>query len=82
VVSCLSFCRITNAVKESGGLKERLFHAAYNAKRQAIINGRNPSPMWDRLVFNKIKARLGGRVRLMTSGASPLSADVMEFLRM
>ncbi|KAG8089095.1 hypothetical protein GUJ93_ZPchr0011g27568 [Zizania palustris] len=75
------YAAITNAVKESGGLKERLFHAAYNAKRQAIINGRSPSPMWDRLVFNKIKSRLGGRVRLMTSGASPLSADVMEFLR-
>uniref|UniRef100_A0A0D9XWV0 Long-chain-fatty-acid--CoA ligase n=1 Tax=Leersia perrieri TaxID=77586 RepID=A0A0D9XWV0_9ORYZ len=75
------YAAITNAVKESGGLKERLFHAAYNAKRQAIINGRNPSPMWDKLVFNKIKARLGGRVRIMTSGASPLSAAVMEFLR-
>ncbi|RLM69582.1 long chain acyl-CoA synthetase 6, peroxisomal-like isoform X1 [Panicum miliaceum] len=73
--------RITNAVKESGGLKEKLFRTAYNAKRQAILTGRNPSPMWDKLVFNKIKARLGGRVRLMCSGASPLSADVMEFLR-
>jgi long-chain acyl-CoA synthetase len=75
------YSAITNAVKESGGLKERLFRTAYNAKRQAIINGRNPSPMWDKLVFNKIKARLGGRVRLMSSGASPLSPDVMEFLR-
>jgi long-chain acyl-CoA synthetase len=75
------YAAITNAVKESGGLKERFFHAAYNAKRQAIMNGRNLSPMWDKLVFNKIKARLGGRVRLMSSGASPLSADVMEFLR-
>ncbi|KAF7043261.1 hypothetical protein CFC21_052645 [Triticum aestivum] len=75
------YAAITNAVKESGGLKERLFHAAYNAKRQAIINGRNPSPVWDKLVFNKIKARLGGRVRVMSSGASPLSPDVMEFLR-
>ncbi|KAK8450215.1 hypothetical protein SEVIR_7G332200v4 [Setaria viridis] len=75
------YAAITNAVKESGGLKEKLFHSAYNAKRQAIIKGRNPSPMWDKLVFNKIKARLGGRVRLMSSGASPLSADVMEFLR-
>ncbi|GMP40292.1 hypothetical protein CsSME_00010793 [Camellia sinensis var. sinensis] len=37
--------------------------------------------MWDRLVFNKIKARLGGRVRFLGSGASPLSPDVMEFLR-
>ncbi|XP_062182635.1 long chain acyl-CoA synthetase 6, peroxisomal-like isoform X2 [Phragmites australis] len=75
------YAAITHAVKESGGLKERLFHAAYNAKRQAIINGKNPSSMWDKLVFNKIKARLGGRVRLMFSGASPLSPDVMEFLR-
>lgn len=27
-------------MKEAGGLKERLFRAAYNAKRQAILNGR------------------------------------------
>jgi len=28
-------------VKESGGLKEKLFHTAYNAKRQAILTGKN-----------------------------------------
>ncbi|KAJ3681040.1 hypothetical protein LUZ60_015529 [Juncus effusus] len=72
---------IINAVKESGGLKERLFNAAYNSKRQALLNGKNPSPIWDRLVFNKIKDKLGGRVRFMTSGASPLSPDVMDFLK-
>ncbi|XP_072150806.1 long chain acyl-CoA synthetase 6, peroxisomal isoform X7 [Setaria viridis] len=33
------YAAITNAVKESGGLKEKLFHSAYNAKRQAIIKG-------------------------------------------
>ena len=31
--------RIINAVKTSGVLKERLFNAAYNSKRQAIMNG-------------------------------------------
>ncbi|XP_057476012.1 long chain acyl-CoA synthetase 6, peroxisomal [Actinidia eriantha] len=72
---------IVNAVKTSGGLRERLFNAAYNAKKQAVLTGKNPSPMWDRLVFNKIKDKLGGRVRLMISGASPLSPDVMDFLR-
>ncbi|GFQ00199.1 long chain acyl-coa synthetase 7 peroxisomal [Phtheirospermum japonicum] len=89
---------ITNAVKTSGVLKERLFNAAYNSKKQAVMSGmadqhvvvvflslaslgRKPSPMWDRLVFNKIKDKLGGRVRYLTSGASPLSPDVMEFLR-
>ncbi|XP_052189752.1 long chain acyl-CoA synthetase 6, peroxisomal isoform X2 [Diospyros lotus] len=72
---------ITNAVKTSGGLRERLFNAAYNAKKQALLSGKNPSPMWDKLVFNKIKSKLGGRVRFMVSGASPLSPDVMDFLR-
>ncbi|MCD7453755.1 Long chain acyl-CoA synthetase 7 peroxisomal [Datura stramonium] len=75
------YAGITNAVQTSGILKQRLFNAAYNSKKQAVMNGRKPSPMWDRLVFNKIKDKLGGRVRLMTSGASPLSPDVMEFLR-
>ncbi|KAH0881462.1 hypothetical protein HID58_068856 [Brassica napus] len=68
-------------VKSSGGLKERLFNAAYNAKKQALLNGKNASAIWDRLVFNKIKDKLGGRVRFMTSGASPLSPEVMEFMK-
>ncbi|KAM5569341.1 long chain acyl-CoA synthetase 6, peroxisomal-like [Rosa sericea] len=75
------YAGITNAVKTSGVLRERLFNAAYNAKKKALLSGKNPSPMWDRLVFNKIKAKLGGRVRFMASGASPLSPDVMDFLK-
>ncbi|XP_077241699.1 long chain acyl-CoA synthetase 6, peroxisomal-like [Tasmannia lanceolata] len=75
------YAGIMNAVKTSGVLRERLFNAAYNSKKQAIMNGKNPSPMWDRLVFNKIRDKLGGRVRFMGSGASPLSPDVMDFLR-
>ncbi|KAJ6844220.1 putative long chain acyl-CoA synthetase 6, peroxisomal isoform X1 [Iris pallida] len=75
------YAGIMNAVKQSGGLRQRLFNTAYNAKMQAISNGKSPSPMWDKLVFNKIREKLGGRVRFMSSGASPLSPDVMEFLK-
>ncbi|KAI3701985.1 hypothetical protein L6452_27532 [Arctium lappa] len=75
------YAGIINAVNTSGALKQRLFKAAYNSKKEAIMSGRKPSPIWDRLVFNKIKAKLGGRVRFMGSGASPLSPDIMDFLR-
>ncbi|XP_020597606.1 long chain acyl-CoA synthetase 6, peroxisomal-like [Phalaenopsis equestris] len=75
------YAGVMNAVKTSGGLKERLFNVAYNAKLQAIYSGKTPSPIWDKLVFNKIKGKLGGRIRFMSSGASPLSPDVMDFLK-
>lgn len=75
------YAGIMNSVKTSSAVRQKIFNAAYNAKKQAILSGKKSSPIWDRLVFNKIKATLGGRVRHMISGASPLSPDVMDFLR-
>ncbi len=39
------------------------------------------APFFDRLVFSKIKARLGGRVMLILSGGAPLAPHVEEFLK-
>ncbi|GJS45247.1 long chain acyl-CoA synthetase 6, peroxisomal-like protein [Tanacetum coccineum] len=72
---------ITNVVKSSGGLKQSLFNTAYNAKKYTILNGKNSYAIWDILFFNKIKGMLGGQVCLMLSAALPLSADVLDFLR-
>ncbi|KAL2609860.1 hypothetical protein R1flu_028433 [Riccia fluitans] len=73
--------RINSTVKGSSGLKQWIFNAAYNAKKEALARGKTPSPIWDRLVFNKIKSTLGGRTRILASGASPISPEVLDFLR-
>ena len=39
------------------------------------------SPIADHLVFNKIKAKLGGRVRVIVSGGAPLPEEAEAFLR-
>jgi long-subunit acyl-CoA synthetase (AMP-forming) len=40
------------------------------------------TPIWDRLVFNKIRnAILGPNVWMLISGSAPLSAPVQDFLR-
>jgi len=39
------------------------------------------SPFLDWLVFRKVKARLGGRLRLVISGAAPLARGVEEFMQ-
>ncbi|XP_064422855.1 long-chain-fatty-acid--CoA ligase 6 isoform X1 [Latimeria chalumnae] len=46
--------------------------------RNCII--RNDS-LWDKLFFNKIQASLGGRVRMIVTGAAPASPTVLGFLR-
>ncbi|OMO79742.1 AMP-dependent synthetase/ligase [Corchorus capsularis] len=72
--------------KISGGglLKKKLFDVAYSYKFFNMRKGQThgeASPICDKIVFNKVKQGLGGNVRLILSGAAPLSAHVEEFLR-
>ncbi|KAL9263382.1 Long chain acyl-CoA synthetase 4-like protein [Drosera capensis] len=57
---------------------------AYNYKLGNMKKGWKHSeaaPIFDKIVFNKIKQGLGGRVRLIIAGAAPLSTHVETFLR-
>jgi long-chain acyl-CoA synthetase len=80
--------RILAQVAASSPLARRLFAAALAHKKRALAAGDAAAgaggavgAFWDRLVFSKIRAKLGGRVRLMTSGASPIAGDVIDFMR-
>ncbi|XP_036105438.1 long-chain-fatty-acid--CoA ligase 1 isoform X6 [Molossus molossus] len=63
-------------------LKRWLLDFASKRKEAELRSGiiRNNS-LWDKLIFRKIQANLGGKVRLMVTGAAPVSATVLTFLR-
>lgn len=68
-------------VKQSGALKEGIFHTAYAAKQEGLKEGYLTHAVWDNVVFGAIREKLGGNVRIMITGSAPLSSTVMEFLR-
>ncbi|KAI8813108.1 hypothetical protein BJ742DRAFT_672969 [Cladochytrium replicatum] len=37
--------------------------------------------IWDWLAFGKVQQRLGGEVRIMLTGAAPISTEIMELMR-
>ncbi|KIR67483.1 long-chain acyl-CoA synthetase [Cryptococcus bacillisporus CA1873] len=77
--------RIHAAVKaqmDSGGLKGALLTKAVNAKlARWRETGEVTHPIYDALVFRKIRALLGGRLVFIASGAAPLRKDVHEMLK-
>jgi long-chain acyl-CoA synthetase len=50
-----------------------LFARAYASKAAALaagdVTGGRWAPLWDRLVFSKVRAKLGGELKYLTTGA-------------
>ncbi|KAK4365484.1 hypothetical protein RND71_016842 [Anisodus tanguticus] len=71
-------------ISSGGLLKSTLFNLAYAYKHYNLKKGRKhfeASPISDKVVFSKVKEGLGGKVRLILSGAAPLASHVESFLR-
>ena len=63
-------------------MKRWLFNKGMNAKLYYLEhNGTVQSEMYDRLVFNKVKERLGGNVRIMITASAPISDNILRFLK-
>ncbi|KAL2302798.1 hypothetical protein Nmel_010248 [Mimus melanotis] len=63
-------------------VKNFLLKFAVFMKTAEIKQGifRNDS-IWDKLVFKKVQETMGGKVRIMVTGAAPISPSVLTFLR-
>lgn len=76
---------VRKKVDAKGGLSKKLFDLAY-ARRLSAINGSwfgawgLEKLLWNLLVFSKVRAILGGRIRFILSGGAPLSADTQRFI--
>ncbi|XP_054647196.1 long-chain-fatty-acid--CoA ligase 1-like isoform X2 [Dunckerocampus dactyliophorus] len=63
-------------------MKRWFLDFAYSKKEAEMSRGiMRRNSIWDRLVFKKVQATVGGRVRLMITGAAPISPTVLTFLR-
>uniref|UniRef100_A0A8C2ARW5 Long-chain-fatty-acid--CoA ligase n=1 Tax=Cyprinus carpio TaxID=7962 RepID=A0A8C2ARW5_CYPCA len=74
--------RIYDKSEAKTPFKKWLLNFAIEKKCAEVKHGiiRNDS-IWDKLIFHKVQESLGGRVRVMVTGAAPISPSVLTFLR-
>jgi|HubBroStandDraft_4_1064222.scaffolds.fasta_scaffold34134_2 long-chain acyl-CoA synthetase len=83
------FASINAEVKKKSRIARNLFHGAVGLGSEVarLREEGKPVPKWmhnalklaDRLVFSKIRTRLGGRLRIAASGAAPLGKELGRF---
>jgi long-chain acyl-CoA synthetase len=83
------YSTIATEIRKRNQATRQLFYAAIGAGERAyrLRQEGRPVPGWlatslrlfDRLVYRKIRERLGGEIRIAISGAAPLSKDLADF---
>jgi long-chain acyl-CoA synthetase len=83
------FASVNAEIKKKSTIAKKLFHGAVGlgAEVSRLREEGKPVPKWmktslkvaHRLVFSKIHARLGGRLRIVCSGAAPLGKELARF---
>jgi long-chain acyl-CoA synthetase len=81
--------RVTQMTAQEGGLKEKIFTRAFAVGRQVRelqragravpVALRLQHALFDRLVFSKVRARFGGRIRFFISGSAALNREIAEW---
>ncbi len=83
------YATISNELKKRPLIARKLFYGALGLGSEAARYRQQgkPLPAWmsrtlkiaEKLVFSKVKERLGGRLRIAASGAAPLGKDLAQF---
>ena len=83
------YARVVESVERDSTLKKTLFFWAIDVGRHVTDYRQNNKSLSiglkfkysfaDKLVFSKLKARVGGKLRFFVSGGAPLSQEIAEF---
>jgi len=71
---------IIDSVNKRGTNFQKVFEFCYRYKLYWTRSG-STTPIVDKIVFNKIKALLGGKMRFAITGGAPLSPETHDFIR-
>ncbi|KAG0338790.1 hypothetical protein BG004_007089 [Podila humilis] len=76
------YAKVHAATIEAPGLVGVLARRGLDTKLKNLEDGKGfLHPLWDRLLFSKVKQALGGNVRLILTASAPISAQILGFLR-
>ncbi|XP_072312571.1 fatty acid CoA ligase Acsl3-like [Eucyclogobius newberryi] len=70
---------VTGKVEDMSCFQRTIFSLAFTYKLDQLSKGHSTA-LCDRLVFQKVRSLLGGRVRVLLSGGAPLSAATQRFM--
>lgn len=69
-------------IKEKSAIAQYIFSSGVSAKLANLrTDATMTHPVWDRLVFNKIKQLMGGNLRYMLAGGAPIDALIQERMK-
>jgi len=81
--------KFIDGINSAPKIRQKLFYWALNLGRQysnKLINKEKPSfllklkhKIADKLIYSKVKARFGGKIKFFVSGGAPLSKQLAEF---
>jgi long-chain acyl-CoA synthetase len=84
-----AYAKIMSTVEQASPTRQRIFRWAERVGREAVQHWQAGKPipfglklrygLADRLVFSKLRAVFGGRVRYFITGAAPIAPEILEF---
>jgi len=81
--------RVMDVVRTAPPIRQKIFHWALGVGKQAFpsqLKGQSlplglhiKHAIADKLIFSKVRGQLGGRLKILASGAAPLAQELAEF---